>query len=80
MGFLLYVNHMCKINIKIFIELYNTNTYQGRIQYLKLGGGALKKIAPSGGRRENFGGISSSNNKTLNAHLLARVITGCHYT
>ena len=22
------------------------------------GGGALKKIAPSGGRRENFGGIS----------------------
>ena len=22
----------------------------------------------------------SSNNKTLNAHLLARVITGCHYT
>ena len=23
---------------------------------------------------------SSSNNKTLNARLLARVITGCHYT
>jgi hypothetical protein len=32
---------------------------QGRIQDLKLGGGgALKKIAPSGGRRENFWGIS----------------------
>ena len=32
---------------------------QGRIQDFKLGGGgALKKIAPSGGRRENFGGIS----------------------
>ena len=30
----------------------------GAVQYFKLGGGALKKIAPSGGRRENFGGIS----------------------
>jgi hypothetical protein len=28
---------------------------QGRIQDFKLGGGALKKIAPSRGRRENFG-------------------------
>ena len=31
---------------------------QGRIQDFKLGGGALKKIAPSGGMRENFWGIS----------------------
>jgi hypothetical protein len=31
---------------------------QGRIQDFKIGGGALKKIAPSGGRRENFWGIS----------------------
>ena len=31
---------------------------QGRIQDFKLGGGALKKIAPSGGRREIFWGIS----------------------
>ena len=32
---------------------------QGRIQDFKLGGGdALKRIAPSGGRRENFWGIS----------------------
>ena len=31
---------------------------QGRIQDFKLGGGALKKIAPSGGRRENLWGIS----------------------
>ena len=34
---------------------------QGRIQIqdFKLGGGAyLKKIVPSGGRSENFGGIS----------------------
>ena len=27
------------------------------------GGGALKKIAPSGGRRENFGGISCENSR-----------------
>jgi hypothetical protein len=32
-------------------------TFQGRIQDFKLGGG-LKKIAPSGGRRENLWGIS----------------------
>jgi hypothetical protein len=34
---------------------------QGRIQDFKLGGGGgahFKKIAPSGGRRENFWGIS----------------------
>ena len=31
---------------------------QGRIQDFKLGGGALKKIAPSGGRHEHFWGIS----------------------
>jgi hypothetical protein len=31
---------------------------QGRIQDFKLGGGVLKKIAPSGGRRENLWGIS----------------------
>ena len=34
---------------------------QGRIQDFKLGGGgggAFKTIAPSGGRRENFWGIS----------------------
>ena len=30
----------------------------GRIQDFKLGGGALIKIAPSGGRREKFLGIS----------------------
>ena len=31
---------------------------QGRIQDFQLGGGVLKKIAPSGGRRENLWGIS----------------------
>jgi hypothetical protein len=31
---------------------------QGRIQDFKLGGGALKKIAPIGGGREHFWGIS----------------------
>jgi hypothetical protein len=34
-----------------------TGRGQGRIQDFKLGG-AVKKIAPSGGRRENFWGIS----------------------
>ena len=29
---------------------------------------------------DNFQVKFSSNNKTLNARLLARVITGCHYT
>ena len=31
---------------------------QGRIQDFKLGGAQFKKIAPSGGRREHFWGIS----------------------
>ena len=32
------------------------------------------------GRGEGCWSYPSSNNKTLNARLLARVITGCHYT
>jgi hypothetical protein len=40
------------------IIIWNIHMYQGRIQDFKLRGGALKKIAPSGGRRENVGGIS----------------------
>ena len=52
--------------INIFSKFYPTpylstcakaRTVQGRIQDFKLGG-ALKKIAPSGGRREKFWGIS----------------------
>ena len=35
-----------------------THHVQGRIQDFKLGGRARKKIAPSGGRRENCWGIS----------------------
>ena len=35
-----------------------SHIFQGRIQDFKLGGGALKKIAPSRGRREHFWGIS----------------------
>jgi hypothetical protein len=31
---------------------------QGLIQDFQLGGGALKKNAPSGGRREHFWGVS----------------------
>ena len=37
--------------------------YHGRIQDFKLGEGALKKIAPSGGRRENCWGISSEKSR-----------------
>jgi hypothetical protein len=33
-------------------------SFQGRIQDLRLVWGALKTIAPSGGRREHFWGIS----------------------
>ena len=55
MGFLLYVNHMCKINIKIFIELYNTNTYQGWIQDFKLGWAHLKKLRRAKGGAKIFG-------------------------
>jgi hypothetical protein len=36
---------------------------QGLIQDFKLGGGALKKIAPSGGRRENVWSISCASFK-----------------
>ena len=48
--------------INLQLQIYYTNTEicssQERIQDFKLGGGALKKIAPSGGRREHFWGIS----------------------
>ena len=36
---------------------------QGRIQDFKLGEGAFKKMAPSGGRRENIWGISCENSR-----------------
>ena len=42
-------------SVPIHHKSYNL---QGWIQDFKLGGGALKKIAPSGGRREFFWGIS----------------------
>ena len=43
-----------------FLVCFSANTYivQGRIQDFKLGGFKFKKIAPSGGRGENFWGIS----------------------
>ena len=40
--------------VMLLVSIY---LIQGRIQDFKLGG-ALKKFAPSGGRREIFGGIS----------------------
>jgi hypothetical protein len=56
--------------IKLLVEKVNINRliregcptriclHQGLIQDFKLGGGALKKTAPNGGRCENFWGIS----------------------
>ena len=40
------------------IAVVPADCLQGRIKDFKLGGAHLKKIAPSGGRREKFGGIS----------------------
>jgi hypothetical protein len=55
---------------------------QGRIQDFKLGEGALKKIAPSGGRRENFCGISCDKSrfyakKIIFFPILGRARDGC---
>ena len=59
---MLYRVHIAWVGFKL-IMLVLIGTDQGRIQDFKLGGGgggggALKKIAPSRGRRENFWGIS----------------------
>ena len=50
---------------------------QGRIQDFKLGGGggALKKIAPSGGRREHFWGISCEKSR-FNAKFFFPILGG----
>jgi hypothetical protein len=59
-----YFIYLCQVLIYDTLEIPNTIwyhecIYQGQIQNFKLGGGgALKKIAPGGGRRENFWGIS----------------------
>ena len=42
----------------VYISFILTCTWQGQIQDFKLGRGTRKKIAPSGGRHENFWGIS----------------------
>ena len=54
---------MSMCNIKHFglgsiIKIMVLDREHGRIQDFKLGRGALKKIAPSGGKRVNFWGIS----------------------
>jgi hypothetical protein len=47
-----------------WLQRPKTRELQGKIQDFKLGGGgALKKIAPSGGRLENFWGISCENSR-----------------
>jgi hypothetical protein len=45
-------------NHQAFSEFEQKHHVAGTIQDFKLGGGALKQIAPSGGRRENLLGIS----------------------
>ena len=61
-----FIYCLCYVTVLYFKGIFHTRTYtklytctyQGRIQDFKLGGGALKKIAPNGRRRENFWGIS----------------------
>ena len=46
-------------NISIMIDLYiQEHPFSGADPGFQARGGVLKKIAPSGGRRENFWGIS----------------------
>ena len=55
-----YKNQQTVFNFRLLHLRLDCGWIQGRIQDFKLGGGggALKKIAPSGGRREKFWGIS----------------------
>ena len=54
-------------------------TGQGRIQDFKLGGGAFKKIAPSGGKREKFGVFRVKNHDfTPKIHIFANFKGGAH--
>jgi hypothetical protein len=47
------------IGVALSRRMFSSYTIQGRIQDFKLGGGAhFKKIAPSGGRRENIWGFN----------------------
>ena len=43
------------VNVKMNLHKHKPGAEPG---FQVRGGGALKKIAPNGGRRENFGGIS----------------------
>jgi hypothetical protein len=55
------VSHITQLpqqHIAVSIKYCPGGHFQGRIQDFKLGGRALKKIAPSGGRHEHFWGIS----------------------
>ena len=51
------------------------NFLEGHSDYRAFGLLGIRSIGPS-----DYWVDTSSNNKTLNARLLARVITGCHYT
>ena len=52
---------------------------QGRIQDFKLGGGALKKIAPSGGKRVIFGVFRVKNHdSTPKNHIISNFRGDAH--
>jgi hypothetical protein len=57
--------------------LAQINKSQGRIQDFKLGGSALKKIAPSGGRRENFGVFRMKNHDYTPKFFIFSTFRGC---
>jgi hypothetical protein len=82
MVFCLRPNFLCnsaKPPINKFFHILQTkscSTPQGRIQDFKLGGGALKKIAPSGGRREKCWGISCEKSRFYDKKIIFFPIAG----
>ena len=68
-----YTTHVLQYNNQHDATLF---AEQGRIQDFKLGGGALKKIASSGGRRENFGGISCEKSRFYEKKIIFFPILG----
>jgi hypothetical protein len=55
---------------------FQKNTYTGADPGFQVRGGALKKIAPSGGRRENFWGISCEKSRFYAKKIIFFLILG----